>query len=104
MTVRAREFRISPEIKHQLDARSYAIILGLETDEIVRIGQFAAIDPLKPQVEAIYKMGSQFFQINLRDSRTVQGENAVYLVRWWAIPFTLETETVVSKPLPEPIG
>jgi hypothetical protein len=95
--VRPRELRTSPRIRHQLTAASYAIVLGLDTQEVITIGQFAAIDPLKPQLEAIYKLGSDFFQINLRDSRA-EGETASYAVRWWAIPFTLETETVVSLP------
>jgi hypothetical protein len=100
--MRAGEARSSPPIKHGLDAKTYAIVLGLDLKEEIKIGDHQALSPEQNTllVEARYEPGLETFEIIARDVRE-QGQPAEYQVRWWAVPSTTEVEPVIS---PQPSG
>jgi hypothetical protein len=97
--------RQSPDIKHGLKSNTVAIVLGLDLGEMALIGDLA-VDP-KQSPPLILGMSprndSETFRITIRDTRK-EGAPLTITVRWWAIPFTAEMETVVSPaegPVPQ---
>jgi len=100
------ETRVSPPIHHQLPVPGdpFAIVLGIVgSDNIIFLSDFADMDSAKPFLQARFLPGTDNFRIDLRDRRPKEGGAAnlpptTYVVRYWAIPFTKEGESVVSPP------
>jgi hypothetical protein len=96
--VLAGSSRQSPDIKHGLKGNTLAVVLGLDTGEIALIGDLAQTLPSPLLILAMSpRNNSETFRIAIRDTRK-DGIPATFTVRWWAIPFTAEMETVVSPP------
>jgi hypothetical protein len=94
--VRGGEPRPSAPIGHGLDARNFAIVLGLETtvgkteQTSIEIGDLGAANLQNPRLVANYEPGASTFVIALQDQRQRSDAPTTYLVRWWAIPSTDE--------------
>jgi hypothetical protein len=96
--VRVGEARISPPITPGIGV-NFAIVLGVIKKEELVIGELSAFDRSNPVLEARYQPNTDFFRIDLKDTRTATDQTTIaYMVRWWAIPFTSEIETVTSLP------
>lgn len=96
--VRVGETRPSPPITPGIGV-NFAIVLGVIKKEELVIGELSAFDRSNPVLEARYQPNADFFRIDLKDTRTATDQTTIaYMVRWWAIPFTSEIETVTSLP------
>jgi hypothetical protein len=96
--VRVGEPRTSPPITPGIGF-NFAVVLGALMKEDLVIGELSSFDRSNPLLEARYTPGTDFFVIDLRDTRPTSEQTALsYVVRWWAIPFTSEIEPVVSLP------
>ena len=95
--VRVGEPRTSPPITPGIGF-NFAVVLGALMNEDLVIGELSSFDKRNPLLEARYTPGTDFFVIDLRDTRPASEQTSLsYVVRWWAIPFTSEIEPVVTS-------
>ena len=101
--VEAGDLVHSDQISHNLDATTFAIVLGLESTRqteggaaaaTIEIGDLFVIQAQRPLLAATYVAGAETFVVHLRDTRRSQNAStppSTYFVRWWAIPSTSES-------------
>lgn len=99
--VRPGEFRITPEpgIPHGLDVNDVAIVMAVEGllpetgEPIVIMGNLTEFS-LGPSLVAAYIPNNKEFRIALLDRRPGESPPFTWVIRWWAIPKTLDQPDV----------